>query len=719
MQSQRLVTLRNQPQKPAAKKSFCARNPYLFNATVRLPSLSCDYPDFLKLLFYSQDAGWKVIFTPEALTYFREKVFPRSLRWYKGYLKALYADKYIKVYRSPEGHIVVERRNNHPPKTNLCVPLKEAMGGNLNMREMYILAKARYCTFNKQLPELKHSFRARFNVSTRSIERDIKGITDRRLAEKTPWTILKPFEYEEGMTDEEYFSQKGRYYRENRGKKTFALTATKKARINLDDFKKPRQKSSPPPSAKNDPVYIQTSDTSHPQDPPADFCRKLLYNNKNLSEIGLQGAKSPASCQALRSRDPIFSQIINSLTNLSAKGYGYGFGERWYQEPELYRAARWLARQEGVTKDRVLAWESKLATHSFLKSVLRDGWKAAIEGDYAKKGGAVWDKSSHLGKYRDQGWRAKNLIYRFADILQGKYDRQELSTKAKGSAWGEDGSPTAPNTSVKRTEVPGEWFKNHLQEITAQEVLRALLVRLWKKLGWSTYETLIDPCEIVKNDEGRWVVLPPNRFHAKLLEEKLKLHWWRVVLPTTNKPVRSKLREAYTAWLKENPASQAPQEEKAEDATRAVTENITTSREEERSQEMGIVPANDDEGVIPHWSEQERSAKKARKDHRSRRTQSEDMEARGRESEEEILRERKERQERLLNDISNSTNIHASEKALRIDTIKRHGINAYNRWFNRCRVDIADGAAKYIAPNDFIAVEIERRYGVQLNTHAK
>ena len=385
------------------------------------------------------------------------------------------------------------------------------------------------------------------------------------------------------------------------------------------------------------------------------------------------------------------------------------------KEGESLRQSLAAAKKFGIplpTPERLMEALERSKAIPYLKLARRVGFIEAEKAELLAKGATLNDSSVHWkkdiqGKHSRLGflWILKHA----EGILQGKYDRKELSDKAKGRVWGETDHHPAQNTPAKRTEVPGEWFKGYLKETERQKDLRALLIGLWKKCGWSTYETLIDPCEIVKNEEGRWVFMPPNRFQAKLLEEKLKLHWWRVVLPTTNKPARAKLREAYDAWLKENPEAVKIEEEKAEH-----------DREEqptEKGDDMGFVPANDDEGVVPHWSERERSTTKASKDHRSRRTQSEDIADHGRESEEEILRERKERQESLLHDLSACTNLHASEKALRKDTIKRYGINAYNRWFNRCRIEISEGTAKYVAPNDFIAVEIERRYGVVLNEH--
>ena len=106
---------------------------------------------------------------------------------------------------------------------------------------------------------------------------------------------------------------------------------------------------------------------------------------------------------------------------------------------------------------------------------------------------------------------------------------------------------------------------------TKEKDLSALLGRLWKQYGWSTYEVLIDPCELVKNEDGRWTFVAPNRFHARLLEDKLRLHWWRVVRPETDKPARSKLREAYDAWVKAHPEYARGEEEGAEHDRREKT----------------------------------------------------------------------------------------------------------------------------------------------------
>ena len=254
------------------------------------------------------------------------------------------------------------------------------------------------------------------------------------------------------------------------------------------------------------------------------------------------------------------------------------------------------------TPERMMEALERSKEIPYLKLARRVGFSEAEKAELLAKGGTLNDSSLHWKK-DIQGKNARLgflwILKHTEDILAGKYDRQELSEKAKGRVWGEDGPHPAPNAPVKRTEVPTEWFNGYLGKVTSQKDLGVLLMRLWKKCGWSTYETLIDPCEMVKNEDGKWVLRPPNRFHAKLLEEKLTLHWWRVVRPTTNNPVRSKLREAYDAWLKENPPSQALQEEKAEDDASDSTENITTSRKEERGQEMGIVPANDDEGESP------------------------------------------------------------------------------------------------------------------------
>ena len=655
------------------------------------------------------------MFNKGTISYWQQFILSRSDRWYHDKLASLQSDKYLDVTHDKEGNIFVTRTQDDPSESYelMTVPLSAFTKEGCALPHLLMLAIFRDCLSNKKIPWSRKKFMRYFRVDLSTIKRYLRFLIGQGLVAPYTWKKYKPLQEEE-FSDDECFSALNVYSIKNKPQYLYRYKATKKAVININDW---------PLLSENDICDLLRECAASEkniitQESFGNFCPPIHIKGFAQMKDGFHRGGGTDGPPSLRSRDPIFSQIINSLTNLSARGYE--FGERWSHEPEVWRAARWLARQEGVTVARVRAWESKLATHSFLKSVLRDGWKAAIEGDYAKKGGDVWDKSSHLGKYRDQGWRAKNLIYRFADILQGKYDRQELSSKAKGRVWGEDGCHPAPNTPVKRTEVPAEWFNGYLERVSATEDLRPLLKRLWKKCGWSTYETLIDPCEIMKNDEGRWVLMPPNRFHAKLLEEKLKLHWWRVVLPTTNNPVRYKLRESYDAWLKENPQEQAPQEEKEDDDARAVTENSTSNQDEKGGQEMGIVPANDDEGVIPAYVDDDAPHQNGQMPpHMGGRKKGQNLADHGRESEEALLRDRKERQELLLQHLSSCTNLHASEKMLRIDTITRHGINAYNRWFNRCRIDIVEGVARYVAPNDFMAVEIERRYGVQLNTQEK
>lgn len=390
------------------------------------------------------------------------------------------------------------------------------------------------------------------------------------------------------------------------------------------------------------------------------------------------------------------------------------------KEGESLRQSLGAAKKYGVslpTPERLMEALERSRGVSYLKLARRVGFCEAEKAELLAKGGALNDSSVHWKK-EIQGKNARLgflwILKHTEDILQGKYDRRELSEKAKGRVWGEDGSYLALNTPIKRREVPTEWFNAYLKGVTAQEDLRVLLMRLWKKFGSATYENLIDPCEVVRSDEGRWVLRSPNRFHGDLLQQKLKLKWWRVVYPSVQGKATSKMREAYEAWLQKNPQPAVDQKERVTNETGI----ITNSRDEKGVEEMGIVPANDDEGVMPVYVDDDAPHQSGKMPHNmGGRAESQDMEAHSRESEEALLKLRKKRQESLLQYLSACTNLNASEKALRIDTITRHGINAYNGWFNRCRIEIVEGVARYIAPNDFIAVEIERRYGVILEEY--
>ena len=338
-----------------------------------------------------------------------------------------------------------------------------------------------------------------------------------------------------------------------------------------------------------------------------------------------------------------------------------------------------------------LAWDI-FCQNKTLKLAAKVGWREAFKASLIERQGVLNDKSRYWKKLSQKRVNFYWFLSHVQEIKEGVYDERPLSDRAKGRVFEEKNTRPARESVSRRTEVPTEWFNAYLEVVSTPEALRALLMRLWGRLGWSTYETLIDPCEMAKNNAGRWVLLPPNRFHAKLLEEKLKLHWWRVVLPTTNKPVRSKLREAYTSWLKEKEEYYEQREESAQviqkdpEVVAPICEKDDYSNQPQQTPPDGCKDAS-----------------------------SQDLADDGGPSEEEILRERKERQEALLQDLSVCQNLHASEKALRKDSIERYGINAYNGWFNRCRIEIAEGTAKYVAPNDFIAVEIERRYGVILD----
>lgn len=387
------------------------------------------------------------------------------------------------------------------------------------------------------------------------------------------------------------------------------------------------------------------------------------------------------------------------------------------KEGESLRQSLGAAKKYGVkvpTPERLMEALERSKDVPYLKLARRVGFLEAEKAELLARGGSLNDSSVHwkkdfIGKHSRLGflWILKHA----EEILAGKYDRRELSERAKGLACGEDGEYPAPNTPVKRGEIPAEWFKLRLQGLAKQKDLRELLERLWDKYGWSTYETLLDPCKPVQDAQGRWVFEAPNGHHADLMESRLSLEWWRIVRPKIDRKACSPLREAYTAWFKEN-AQNVQKEQKDEESER--DGRIVTDKGEEK---MVFVPGNDDEGVIPYWTDKERSATKARKDHRSRRTASEDLEASGRESEEEILRERSERQESALGFLKECRNIHPAEKALRIKTITQHGIGAYQCWFNLCQVEIAGDVARYVAPSDFIGYEIERRYGVILESY--
>ena len=366
-----------------------------------------------------------------------------------------------------------------------------------------------------------------------------------------------------------------------------------------------------------------------------------------------------------------------------------------------------------------LAWDI-FCQNKTLKLAAKVGWREAFKASLIERQGVLNDKSRYWKKLSQKRVNFYWFLSHVQEIKEGVYDERPLSDRAKGRAFEEKNTRPARESVSRRTEVPTECFNEYLYGSTSHKDSRALLMRLWSKYGWSTYETLIDPCEVVKNDAGRWVLMPPNRFHAKLLEEKLTLKWWRVVLPNTNKPTRSKLREAHDAWLKENPKSQEPREEKEEGDTGDITEKSHANTREKGGQEMGIVPANDDEGVIPAYVDDDAPHQSGQMPaHMGGRAKGQNLEAHGRESEEALLRMKKQRKESLIRHLSSCTNIHEAERELRLDTIKRYGINAYNGWFNRCRVEVAEGKAMYAAPNDFIAVEIERRYGVQVNTQVK
>ena len=335
-----------------------------------------------------------------------------------------------------------------------------------------------------------------------------------------------------------------------------------------------------------------------------------------------------------------------------------------------------------------LAWDI-FCQNKTLKLAAKVGWREAFKASLIERQGVLNDKSRYWKKLSQKRVNFYWFLSHVQEIKEGVYDERPLSDRAKGRVFEENHTRPARESISRRTEVPTEWFVGHIKGERPQKDSQALLMRLWKKYGWSTYEALIDPCEIVKNDAGRWVLMPPNRFHAKLLEEKLTLKWWRVVLPNTNKPTRSRLREAYDAWVKEQEKNGERRNESAH----------VVKKEPEVADPIseGDAYSNQPQQTRPDGC---------------RQTPLQDLADDGCPSEEEILRERKERQEARLQDLSVCQNLHASEKALRMDTIERYGINAYQCWFGKCKIEVIEDVACYVAPSDFIGYEIERRYEV-------